>query len=496
MAFSEETFPVDDYLQKKADFWKRVYSQVTTTEGFLHDENDLNIVYEKISLKGLSEKAQDKKIKEEKKRWREVITSVIKNEPLSLSPEEKIIVARIKDFPKKRLEEMSLEIRFQSGLSDRFLHGLEESYKYLDEIRDEFKEMGLPQDLAFLPHVESSFNYKAYSKVGAAGIWQFMWHTARLYKLKRDFFIDERRDPLVATKAAAKLLRDNYGRFKSWPLAITAYNSGPNSMARAMIKTRSKDLSKILENYDRGNFGFASKNFYACFLAALEISKKPERFFGKFQKKSHPSFEVYRLPERSRISRVAKIFDLELEDLENHNLALRPYVFKNDVSLPKGFSLKIPKNVFDKANMAKISEEKSIKRAIASSSDSYKIKVEPNETLGHYADWSLIPKEKILESNKSKNILVGMTLELSMDEKALQRFLKKRAKFHFKIQKDFFKKHKINGLSKYEVQKGDTLEKITDKLDIPIWLIKKYQKTDVLKEGEILKVPKIVEVNE
>ena len=102
----------------------------------------------------------------------------------------------------------------------------------MKEIKRIFKEVGVPEELSVLPHVESSFQLQAYSSAGAAGIWQFTRSTGRLY-MKVGYEVDERRDPIVAAYAAAKLLKHNYKQLKSWPLAITAYNHGVNGMKRA-----------------------------------------------------------------------------------------------------------------------------------------------------------------------------------------------------------------------------------------------------------------------
>lgn len=514
-------FPLDENLKRRVDFWKKVYTEVSTKEGFLHDEDDLSIIYEKVNIEGLSEKQITKKIKEEKKRWAEVITSIYKEKKIAMSLDEEKIVERIKRFPYRKLKEMARDIRFQLGLSDRYFHGLQESYKYLDEIKQEFRELGLPEELAFLPHVESSFNYKAYSKVGAAGIWQFMGPTARLYKLKRDYLIDERRDPLISTRAAARLLRDNYKRFKSWPLAITAYNAGPNGVSRAIIKTKSRDLSEILERYDRGRFGFASKNFYATFMAANEISQNPQTYFKNIQKKSHPPFEIIKVSKPTKISDLAKTYKLDLDDLETYNLALRPVVFKRNMSIPKGHLLKIPagslvdkkieiaeleKAPTSKKKISKPAPKKTRIRTIASLPDSkegknlYKIKVEPDETLGHYADWSLVPQEKILELNINlkKSMSIGVEISLPIEGPNLDRFIKKRSEYHAKIQESFFNKYKIDGVMAYQIKKGDTLEKVTGKLEIPLWLVKKYHKDlklNKLKVGDTLDIPRIVSVS-
>lgn len=513
-AFAEDLFPVDEAIKVRVDFWKKVYTEASTEEGFLHDQENLGIIYEKINFEGLSEKEKIKKIKEKKKRWAEVIESIYKEKKVALTSEEIKIVEKIRRFPYKKLREMTKDIRFQLGLSDRYFHGLEESYKYLEEIRTIFKKLSLPEELSYLPHVESSFNYKAYSKVGAVGIWQFMGSTASLYKLKRDYLVDERRDPLLSTQAAARLLADNFKRLKSWPLAITAYNAGANSMARAIIKTGTRNLSEILAIYDTGRFGFASKNFYATFVAAVQISERPQFYFKNIQKRAHPPFQIIKVGSTVKISQLAKSYKLDLNDLENYNLALRPSVFKRDMSIPKGYMLKVPQTAqMEVAELIPSKRKKTGARSIASKKNTqekvlekedqnlYKFKVEPDETLGHYADWSLVPKEKILELNQNfnKNITVGMTVFLPLEGLNKKRFIQKRSEYHAKIQESFFNKFKVDGVSQYEIQKGDTLEKLTGKLEIPLWLIKKYQKKlklNKLKVGDTLDIPKIVSVSD
>lgn len=104
---------------------------------------------------------------------------------------------------------------------DRFRDGLIRSGAYIDEIKRIFRSQGLAEDLAYLPHVESSFNPKAYSKFGASGMWQFTRSTGKHY-MKVGYTIDERRDPIISSHAAAKLLRHNYQKLHNWPLALTA----------------------------------------------------------------------------------------------------------------------------------------------------------------------------------------------------------------------------------------------------------------------------------
>ncbi len=144
-----------------------------------------------------------------------------------------------------RFAEAANNVRFQLGQSDRFREGLERSSQWEAHIEQAFANLGLPPELAALPHVESSFDPTAYSKVGAAGLWQFMRGTGRRY-LRIDDAVDERMDPFRATEAAAQLLDYNYRFLGTWPLALTAYNHGAAGMRRAADSLNTTDIVTIL----------------------------------------------------------------------------------------------------------------------------------------------------------------------------------------------------------------------------------------------------------
>ncbi|MCG8636425.1 MAG: lytic transglycosylase domain-containing protein, partial [Desulfobacterales bacterium] len=116
-------------------------------------------------------------------------------------------------------------LRIQTGLNRHFRDGIIRSGALVGEFKRIFRSYGLPEDLVYLPCVESSFDVTAYSKFGAAGIWQFTRSTGRRY-MKIGYVVDERRDPFIATHAAAKLLKRNYGELRQWSMALTAYNHG------------------------------------------------------------------------------------------------------------------------------------------------------------------------------------------------------------------------------------------------------------------------------
>ncbi|HEX7547404.1 MAG TPA: lytic transglycosylase domain-containing protein, partial [Candidatus Methylomirabilis sp.] len=161
-------------------------------------------------------------------------------------------------------------IRVQQGLRQKVDEGLLRARKLLPRILAILREHKLPMELAALPMVESSYDPQAYSKAGAVGLWQFIRSTGKQYLAitrKRD----DRRDPIRATEAAAHLLRHNYEALGSWPLAIIAYNHGKGGILMARATVGSSAIEEIIARYNGPRFGFASRNFYAEFLAALEV---------------------------------------------------------------------------------------------------------------------------------------------------------------------------------------------------------------------------------
>jgi membrane-bound lytic murein transglycosylase D len=199
----------------------------------------------------------------------------------------------------------------------------------------------VPRALVALPHVESSFNPRAYSRVGAAGIWQFTRSTGRRY-LRVDHVVDERMDPFEATVAAARLLRDNHRRLETWPLAITAYNHGVAGIARAVRKTGTTDIATIAHEYEGRTFGFASRNFYAEFLAAWQIHQAPERYFGALPSESPLVYAILETDAYYPARSLARALGIDRETLRSHNLALRPSVWNGAKLVPKDYALRIP----------------------------------------------------------------------------------------------------------------------------------------------------------
>lgn len=334
-------------LQRDVDFWIRVYSEITTQQGFLHDEADLSIVYGTLTLPAAPAGSRPRRdaVSFERERWRSALRiaaeALESGVPTHSADAQRVLQLWGDKATAGRLRAATEAVRFQLGQADRFREGLVRSGTWESHIARTFERLGLPPELAALPHVESSFTPTAYSKVGAAGLWQFMPGTARLY-MRVDDVLDERMDPFRATEAAAKLLLYNYRVLGSWPLAITAYNHGAAGMRRARDTLGTDDFGVIARRYKSKTFGFASRNFYPSFLAALTIDQNPERYFGKLERAPELAYQELEMPAYASIDAIERGLALDRRTLKDLNPALRPAVWAGSRRVPRGYQLRLP----------------------------------------------------------------------------------------------------------------------------------------------------------
>ena len=232
-------------------------------------------------------------------------------------------------------------IRFQLGQADRFREGLIRAAVWEKQIARTLSQHGVPAEIAALPHVESSFNLAAYSKVGAAGLWQFMPSTAKRY-MRVDSLVDERLDPYTATEAAANLMLYNYRLVGTWPLAVTAYNHGPGGLRRAQDSLGTNDIAVIVKRFQGGTFGFASRNFYVAFLAALEVDRNAEKYFGPITHLPDTESTPVELPDYISVDALGEAFKVDMGALRVLNPALRPPIWSGSRLVPRGYLLRVP----------------------------------------------------------------------------------------------------------------------------------------------------------
>jgi membrane-bound lytic murein transglycosylase D len=334
-------YPAD--LEPDVRFWIRVYTEVTTDGGLLHDDWYLGLVYEVLRFDPTDSQRQREHIVEQAKaRYAALLRRFAAGDTENLTPHERRILHEFGDKTTPAGYREAIErIRFQLGQADRFHEGLIRAQAYEASISRVLADRGVPPEIGALPHVESSFNPAAYSRVGAAGLWQFMPGTARRY-MRVDGIVDQRLDPYSATEAAANLMLYNYRLLGSWPLAVTAYNHGPGGLKRAQDELGTNDIAVIVKHYQGATFGFASRNFYVAFLAALEVDRNAEKYFGPLTHLPETQSTVVTLPDYIAVDALARAFKADLGALRVLNPALRPPVWNKTRLVPRGYELRVP----------------------------------------------------------------------------------------------------------------------------------------------------------
>ena len=341
-----EDFPRPAALEPAISFWTRVYTEIGTDSGFIHDSQSLGIVYETVRLDpNLSRRQRQRELDRSFKHYRTILTKLASGARAELSPEERRVLALWPEGTSNtEFRNAARRLRFQLGQADRFRAGLVRSGSWKPYIYQVLDEQGLPRELAALPHVESSFNPEAYSKVGAAGMWQFTRSTGLRY-MRIDNIVDERRDPFMSTRAAARLLADNYAVLESWPLAITAYNHGQAGMRRAADLHHTTNIEVILRDYESRTFGFASRNFYVAFLAAMDVDADPERYFGPIGFDAPLDTFTAKVPGFVKVPALMQALRVGENTLRLFNPALTDAVWNGDKLVPEGFELRLPRTI-------------------------------------------------------------------------------------------------------------------------------------------------------
>jgi len=324
-------------------FWTRVYTEIDTNSGFIHDARDLSVVYRTIQFEdGASRRSRNRQMRSAQDGIRDALRILAEgNRDNLMIEEQRVLSLWPQSVSNEELNAAASRVRFQLGQADRFQAGLIRSGRWKPYIRNVLNEQGVPAELVALPHVESSFNPTAYSKVGAAGMWQFTRSTGLRY-MRIDHIVDERRDPYFSTVAAARLLRDNYDVLQNWALAITAYNHGQAGMRNAVRRTGTERIEIILREYDGRAFGFASRNFYVAFLAASDVDAKAEEYFGPLSALSADRTAILEIPDFLTTSTLATAFDMSHRELRSWNPSLSDAVWNGDKFVPKSFELRLP----------------------------------------------------------------------------------------------------------------------------------------------------------
>lgn len=377
-----DPFPVLPGMEKQVEFWKRVFTELSFSQLVYFDPQDLGTIYE------VSEVGPDN-----------LPDETIRSERARIAAANGVTIDRV---------------YAQRGVKEKTAEGLKRSGRYMAQMQQIFRERGLPVEISYLPMVESSFDINVRSYMGALGMWQFMPATGRGFNMRVDGAIDERRDPIESTRAAASYLKQAYESLGSWPLAITSYNYGPAGMARAVADMGTSNLVELIRNYNGPYWGFAPKNFYAEFLVAVEIGKNIQRYFPGLVLETPVTAKDHELTAMTSLQAVANASGLSQDQL----LAWNPALTSGVRWLPAGYRVKLPVEV----NMEPIVEVARYEppaavpargRGKVAQVKAVHHQVKPGETLGKIAARYGASVQRILQANglrQANLVRVGSTL--------------------------------------------------------------------------------------
>ena len=406
LGYKKEAFtPYHPLIKESVDFWIDIYSKYTVDQGVLHDSIHESLVYEVVDFSDImrmnislreKQRLRLKRVKNRKRQVRKTLLrlSRVRN-PSNLKGQMLAYWNLFKPIKEKRkflVARHRNRLRFQLGQKNLILKGIFNSGAYIEEMESIFRKHNLPTELIRLVFVESSFNLNARSSAGASGIWQFIKTTAKPY-LRMNLSVDERLDPLSATEASAKLLKRNYNRLKSWPLAITAYNRGLAGVQRLLKRKKAKSLEELLDAR-RGKFRFASANFYTSFLAILEVEKNAKKYFGRTIRWRHPvKTKKIRLNKTISHKTLISWFGGDKAKAKQINTHIKSSVWDNLVRIGKGNFVR----VYEEREREALKELKQLKSLKLYRGRLYRIK--KNDTLSAIAQRFKVTVKKIKDQN-------------------------------------------------------------------------------------------------
>lgn len=350
LAKERKLFDRPSVIKGNVRFWRRVFGEFSEHQSVIHDIRKPERIYTVLDYRsqvGVLPKVTLSRLKNEeedatKARFAVLLrqTAALAATPEEMNDEQRRLAALFSG-DEAALVDAASNIRTQRGLAERTRLAIETSGQYLPEMERIFADAGLPRLLTRLPIVESSFNINAYSKVAAAGLWQFMPSSARMY-MRHNNVADERRDPWTSTRAAAAHLKDDYDHLGSWPLALTAYNYGRGGVARALKEVNGDSLEDMIKRFNGPRFGFASRNFYAEFLAATDVERDYRKHFGEVQRKPVIRFDTVTVERYTPYRTLLRTADIDAEAFRALNPAYNDSVVSGKLYVPAGDTIRLP----------------------------------------------------------------------------------------------------------------------------------------------------------
>ncbi|MCY3968895.1 MAG: LysM peptidoglycan-binding domain-containing protein [Acidobacteria bacterium] len=352
-AIDPDLFPVPKSLEAAVEFWQKVFTTYTSDQVILHDERHLDVIYSVVDMSDLRtvgaseleiDRARIKRVRGEVSRVSKALRDLAAGRPVTNLPADlRSIPTQMEHVAggRSKYRRAAGMVRGQRGLRNRFEEAIEISGMFMPGIERTLAEYGLPAEIRCLPFVESMFNYRARSKVGASGAWQFTASTGRAF-LQMDEAVDARSDVLLAAAGAARKSRRDYESLEAWPLALTAYNHGAGGMARAVRRLGTRDIGVVVEKYRSRTFGFASRNFYAEFIAAVIAFVERERHFPNVEPFPEIRFDVAQRDRYVSLTDLATATGVEIDRLAELNPALDRTVLAGSLLVPPRYPLRVP----------------------------------------------------------------------------------------------------------------------------------------------------------
>ncbi|WP_440995671.1 LysM peptidoglycan-binding domain-containing protein [Arhodomonas sp. SL1] len=473
-----EALPRPAGLEDTVGFWKRVYTEVSEDQALIHDRRHLHRVYAMVDLPPRDEPERRRNaVRALVAAYEEALERLAEDPSQPASP----LQQRLREHFPEDVEPAAFRaaaegLRVQSGLRERFRAGLERSGRWLPHIRERLRAHGVPEALAAMPHVESSFNPRARSHAGAAGMWQFTAGTGRDY-MRIDAVIDERMDPWRSSDAAARLLADNYEKLGSWPLAVTAYNHGANGMRRATREMGTRRIDAIIAGYTGPYFGFASRNFYPAILAAAEVTESPEDYFAGLEMEPALRTVEIEVPDYMPAAAVADALDSDEDSLRRYNSGLSRAVWAGDKFIPAGYALRLPAD--DPAGLRNALAAVPLDQRYAEQWPDQHHRVRPGESLSVIADRHGVPTLALAAANgitRPDRIQVGQRLRVPMSGEP---------------PKSLAELPVDEGGALYTVRRGDTLAAIAGRFDLGVdelVALNELANPDLIRPGQRLRV--------
>ena len=394
--------------------------------------------------------------------------------------------AELETIPTEINEKVEMWIRYFQGRGRPHMERyLARSTRYEALMKKVLRDNKLPEDLFYIALIESGFSSSAKSHASAVGYWQFIRGTGKRYSLDINKMVDERRDPVLATQAAAEYFRDLYSIFNSWYLSMAAYNVGEGRVIKAVRKYKTKDFWELSQN--KRALPAETDNYVPKYIAAKLIAKNPDKYgFEGIDYMTPIEFDHLTIKEPVNLRLMAEKMNFNYEDFKDLNPKFKGEIAPLDKD--NTLSLRIPAGTMEVATLAAQNSVASIVDFVPDQVETQYYKVRRGDNLGSIARkyrTSVAYLRELNDFSRKKTIRVGQKIVVP-DRTPLQerKSTKEKKKSSSTVTSSKF----------YVVKKGDSLASIADRYNVSVLELSKHnniQKKSKLRAGVRLSIPKI-----